>query len=126
MNERRHGDRLVHVQTDKSRFGGFPRPPLLRSVWLSLRTARALTVRALVLQAFKLNVDSRGALKDSIVEDGTALLAIMPGQQSGTLTRVCARARGQIDILVTLMEEDRRPSAAFRSRTDATEHGGRV
>ncbi|XP_019734519.1 A-kinase anchor protein 6-like [Hippocampus comes] len=33
--------------------------------------------------AFKLNVDSHKALKESIVEDGTALLAIMPAQQSG-------------------------------------------
>ncbi|XP_061633099.1 A-kinase anchor protein 6 isoform X2 [Phyllopteryx taeniolatus] len=32
---------------------------------------------------FKLNVDSRGALKESIMEDGTALLAIIPAHQSG-------------------------------------------
>ncbi|XP_077587062.1 A-kinase anchor protein 6 isoform X2 [Stigmatopora nigra] len=32
---------------------------------------------------FKLNVDSHCALKDSIMEDGTALLATIPAQQSG-------------------------------------------
>ncbi|XP_061890626.1 A-kinase anchor protein 6 isoform X2 [Entelurus aequoreus] len=32
---------------------------------------------------FKLNVDSHGALKDRIMEDGTALLATIPAHQSG-------------------------------------------
>ena len=51
-----------------------------------------------MFQSFKLNVDARGALKEGIMEEGSALLSVLPSHQSGTHTHTHTRTAGQVVI----------------------------